>query len=445
MVFWRGQLGEVGWSLAAVAVFLVAAATDKLDGQVARKRNLVTDFGKLADPIADKALIAAGLICLWAKGDLSWIAVVVILTREVVVTVIRLVVVRQRVIAASLGGKLKTILQMAAICLYILARAWPNLSWLAAMAGITMIAAVAITVFTGFEYVFQAWPYLVKRSAAADSQAAAEPAGGPAATVAKTPEADAAASSDFPLKPSGAKSLAKPVALTGGSGIAKVDRASQSPPSGPTDDPRGVTAVKADRPVEGWDDTHPITQPTRAVDERGTSVSGRQAPSWSEVERPAAGLPPAPTIVRPNRPAAAAPWSARANAGGKTGAPDPEGPAQPAPAPAQKAQSVPPLVQATRPVPPAGPKLQPTPPPLEPDRPSTTQATASANSVALEELRERGAKLRARLGLPQESGLAQAGGTRTTPPVELTVEERLAALRRRVGIDSPGPEPPNSP
>lgn len=97
---------------AAAAIFWIAAATDKLDGYLARSRGLVTDFGKLADSIADKALVAAALILLSIHGMLWWWVTVVMLARELGITLLRMVMVRKEVMAAGRGGKIKMVLQV---------------------------------------------------------------------------------------------------------------------------------------------------------------------------------------------------------------------------------------------------------------------------------------------------------------------------------------------
>ena len=112
--------GGTAWRLAALVAFVAASFTDFLDGQLARKRGLVTDFGKIADPIADKALTGAALITLTALGELPGWVTALILFREVGITLLRFAVIRRGVIAASKGGKLKTLLQIIAICLYVL-------------------------------------------------------------------------------------------------------------------------------------------------------------------------------------------------------------------------------------------------------------------------------------------------------------------------------------
>jgi CDP-diacylglycerol--glycerol-3-phosphate 3-phosphatidyltransferase len=145
--------GGTTWRLVALAIFCIASFTDLLDGRLARSRGLVTDFGKIADPVADKALTGAALICLSALGELPWWVTGVIMFREVGVTALRFWVIRRGVIAASRGGKLKTLLQIIAICLYVLPGALSPpgiLRWL------FMGAAVVVTVVTGADYVLQA-------------------------------------------------------------------------------------------------------------------------------------------------------------------------------------------------------------------------------------------------------------------------------------------------
>lgn len=143
---------ESGWRIAACVVFAIASATDQLDGALARSYGLVTDFGTLADPIADKALTGAALIGLSILGDLSWWITVVILVREVGVTVLRLAVLRRGVIPASRGGKLKTLVQGVAIGLYVL----PLAGWWLHLAAVVMAVAVALTIVTGIDYVVSA-------------------------------------------------------------------------------------------------------------------------------------------------------------------------------------------------------------------------------------------------------------------------------------------------
>jgi CDP-diacylglycerol--glycerol-3-phosphate 3-phosphatidyltransferase len=145
--------GGTGWRLAALGVFCVASLTDLIDGQVARSRGLVTDFGKIADPIADKALTGAALITLSVIGELPYWITGLILLREIGITVMRFIVIRHGIIAASQGGKLKTVLQIAAICLYVLP---PSLGLPSLVKIIVMAAALVVTLVTGADYVIRA-------------------------------------------------------------------------------------------------------------------------------------------------------------------------------------------------------------------------------------------------------------------------------------------------
>ena len=155
-VFWVLLMHDAGtdgrWCTAAFVVFVLASLTDRYDGELARRRGLVTDVGKIADPIADKALIGAALIGLSVLGEVSWWVTVVVLVREVGVTALRFVVIRHGVIAASRGGKAKTLLQVVAIGLYVL----PLGGVLHAIAAVVMAAAVVVTVVTGLHYVVRA-------------------------------------------------------------------------------------------------------------------------------------------------------------------------------------------------------------------------------------------------------------------------------------------------
>jgi CDP-diacylglycerol--glycerol-3-phosphate 3-phosphatidyltransferase len=155
-VFAYAQVQEDGqdtaWRVAAFVIFAVASITDRLDGDLARRRGLVTELGKLADPIADKALTGTALVGLSALGLLPWWVTVVILVREVGVTLLRFWVIRHGVIPASRGGKLKTLLQSVAIGLYLL----PLEDALATAAAVAMGAAVVVTVVTGVDYVARA-------------------------------------------------------------------------------------------------------------------------------------------------------------------------------------------------------------------------------------------------------------------------------------------------
>ncbi|WP_372594706.1 CDP-diacylglycerol--glycerol-3-phosphate 3-phosphatidyltransferase [Actinotalea sp.] len=135
----------------AAGLFTLAAATDKLDGYLARRLGQVTDWGKLLDPIADKALIGGSLITLSALGEIPWWITVVVLARELGITVMRLAVLKYVVIAASPGGKLKTVLQSVGIGIFLLPLdSLPGV--VTVLAWIVLIAAVVVTVVTGIDY-----------------------------------------------------------------------------------------------------------------------------------------------------------------------------------------------------------------------------------------------------------------------------------------------------
>ncbi len=144
------------WRWAALALFLVAIITDRIDGDLARRRNLITDFGKIADPIADKALIGGALVGLNVIGILPVWVTVVILGRELAVTAIRFVVIRRGVMPAGRGGKLKTVLQAVALGwltapLELLIGGWAQWPGWA-----VLLVAVAVTLVTGVDYVVKA-------------------------------------------------------------------------------------------------------------------------------------------------------------------------------------------------------------------------------------------------------------------------------------------------
>jgi CDP-diacylglycerol---glycerol-3-phosphate 3-phosphatidyltransferase len=138
--------------VAAVVVFVVAMITDVVDGRIARDRDLVTPFGTIMDPIADKALIGTALIGLSLLGQVPWWATVVILLREVGVTLLRFVVIRHGVMPAGRGGKTKTALQTLTLVLLMLplSDSW---SWLTTS---LLLLTVVVTVATGIDYVADA-------------------------------------------------------------------------------------------------------------------------------------------------------------------------------------------------------------------------------------------------------------------------------------------------
>jgi CDP-diacylglycerol---glycerol-3-phosphate 3-phosphatidyltransferase len=139
------------WRMAAAGVFAVASATDFVDGWLARRHGLITAFGKIADPIADKALTGTALVVLSVWDQVPWWATALILVRELGITALRFWVIRFGIIAASHGGKIKTALQIAAIFWYL----WPWGSSLDAVGPWLLGAAVVATVVTGVEYVVQ--------------------------------------------------------------------------------------------------------------------------------------------------------------------------------------------------------------------------------------------------------------------------------------------------
>lgn len=145
-----GQLTT--YRLLAAAVFVVATATDRIDGDIARARGLVTDFGKVSDPIADKLLMGMAFIGLSILELLPWWVTVLVLVRELGVTALRFVVIRHGVMPASRGGKLKTALQAVALLLYIL----PLSSVWHTLAVVVMTLAVIVTMLTGIDYVMRA-------------------------------------------------------------------------------------------------------------------------------------------------------------------------------------------------------------------------------------------------------------------------------------------------
>ncbi|SBW27492.1 CDP-alcohol phosphatidyltransferase [Candidatus Protofrankia californiensis] len=141
-----------GWRVMAFATYALAAVTDQVDGYVARSRGVVTDFGIILDPIADKALTGAALLCLSLLGDLSWLVTVVVAVREIGVTLLRLRMIRYGVMAPSRGGKLKTLLLNCAIGLYVLPLEGPA----ASVRAVVLAAGVLVAVVTGLDYVGRA-------------------------------------------------------------------------------------------------------------------------------------------------------------------------------------------------------------------------------------------------------------------------------------------------
>ena len=145
-----GQDGALRWW--AAALFIVAIATDGIDGAIARRNDIVTDLGKLLDPIADKALTGCAFVGLSILGELPWWITIIVLVRELGVTVHRFVVVSDHVLAAAWMGKLKTVAQAVALSLALLPL-WTLVGeWIWWVNGVTMTIAVILTVASGIDY-----------------------------------------------------------------------------------------------------------------------------------------------------------------------------------------------------------------------------------------------------------------------------------------------------
>ena len=141
----------------AAILFVFAIVTDSVDGLLARQRNLVTDLGKLIDPIADKVLTGGALVGLSVLGEIPWWITIVILVREIGITVYRFIALRDRVIAASWLGKVKTVAQAVAISLCLFPF-WQFLGhWVEWVNAIFLVIALVLTVISGVEYLFQAY------------------------------------------------------------------------------------------------------------------------------------------------------------------------------------------------------------------------------------------------------------------------------------------------
>ena len=146
----RSEGQHMSWMLWSLGCFVALMITDKLDGDIARAKNLVTDFGKIADPIADKALISTALICLNINGSLPVWVTIVILVREIGITIWRMFELRKgNVVPASKGGKLKTVLQTIAVTLFLI----PPAHIFHYLALAVMLIAVVVTTVTGCQYI----------------------------------------------------------------------------------------------------------------------------------------------------------------------------------------------------------------------------------------------------------------------------------------------------
>ncbi len=179
----NGEHGIIRW--VAAGLFILAIATDGIDGALARGRNLITDVGIILDPIADKLLTGTALVMLSVLGELWWWVTVVILVREIGITVYRFSVLRTQVIPASRGGKLKTVVQAVAISLF-LVPLWTVLGeWVFVVNFVAMAAALALTIITGVDYLVQA-RRVNRPTAPTTAPPAAPPASPPAAPTSNT-------------------------------------------------------------------------------------------------------------------------------------------------------------------------------------------------------------------------------------------------------------------
>ena len=153
-------MNGTAWQLAALAVFVIASLTDMLDGQIARRCNQITTFGKFADPLADKMLTTAAFLVFMQKGIINSWAVMIILAREFMVAGVRLAAVSEgKVIAASFWGKFKTVSQMAAIIIAILVLNISAVPQSAAVivTNIFVLISVVLTVISGADYLVKNW------------------------------------------------------------------------------------------------------------------------------------------------------------------------------------------------------------------------------------------------------------------------------------------------
>ncbi|MBR3183910.1 MAG: CDP-diacylglycerol--glycerol-3-phosphate 3-phosphatidyltransferase [Firmicutes bacterium] len=140
------------WHLVAFLIFIAASFTDMLDGKIARKYNLVTNFGKIMDPLADKVLVYSAF-CLMVPDPVPGWMLIIILAREFLVAGVRTVAASEGiVIAAALSGKIKTVLQMVAVCMLLIAPVI-NTSWFLILGKIVLWAALVMTVISGVQYV----------------------------------------------------------------------------------------------------------------------------------------------------------------------------------------------------------------------------------------------------------------------------------------------------
>lgn len=139
---------DENWRIIAFTLFFIVGLSDVLDGKIARDRNQITEFGKLLDPIADKAMLATATIGSSILGLLSWWVTAIFLIREIAVTILRFAVIKKGVIPASKGGKLKSFFQSFGVGFYIL----PLPAYLNLPRDIFMAIAIYLTISTGIAY-----------------------------------------------------------------------------------------------------------------------------------------------------------------------------------------------------------------------------------------------------------------------------------------------------
>lgn len=145
----------LGWYAAAFVIFILASFTDMLDGKIARKRNLITNFGKIMDPLADKILVYSAFCLMVPEAVKAWM-LIIILAREFTVAGMRTVAASEGiVIAAGMSGKIKTVLQMIAVPLLLLVPALPGVAWVNVIAQVFLWASLVMTVYSGAEYVIK--------------------------------------------------------------------------------------------------------------------------------------------------------------------------------------------------------------------------------------------------------------------------------------------------
>ena len=146
----------LGFYIAALVIFILASLTDMLDGKIARKRNLVTNFGKIMDPLADKILVYSALALMTGDGTVPAWMLIVILAREFAISGMRTVAASEGiVIAAGLSGKIKTVLQMIAVPVLILALALPKVPAVFTAGQVFIWASLVMTVYSGAEYILK--------------------------------------------------------------------------------------------------------------------------------------------------------------------------------------------------------------------------------------------------------------------------------------------------